>query len=80
MTLPPLLLFAIGLPMVVLGAVLVVRFFRHNRLHRRPAEPPPQDARGPVWTQNALLGALLVSVGTLLSVFGLAAIVAGPGA
>jgi hypothetical protein len=80
MTLSPLVLIAIGLPMLVLGVVLVVRFFRHNRLHRRPAEPPPQDARGPVWSQNALLGALLVSLGTLLSVFGLAALVAGPDA
>lgn len=79
MTLPPILMLVLGVPMLVLGAYLVVRFVQRNRLDKRPAEPKPQGAQGPDWTQNALLGALLISVGGLLSAFGIAALVAGPG-
>jgi hypothetical protein len=76
-TLPPILLLLIGLPMFVVGWWFVVRFVRHNRLDRNPPEPAPQDAAGPVWAQNALLGALLVAVGGLMIFFAIAALVAG---
>lgn len=78
MTLPPLLLLLVGLVMIVLGAVFVVRFIAQNRLAERPARPKPQARRGPAVTQRALLGALLVSLGLLLAVFGALALVAGP--
>jgi len=79
MALPPILLLIIGLPMLLVGVSLVVRFFQRNRLDERPIEPKPQGAQGPVWTQNALLGALMISIGALLTAFGIAALVAGPG-
>lgn len=79
MTLPPVLLVIIGLPMLGTGLFLVVRFFQRNRLERRPIEPKPQGSQGPVWTHNALLGAMLISIGALLSAFGVAALAAGTG-
>ena len=78
MTLPPLLLLLVGLLMIALGAVFVVRFIAQNRLAERPSKPKPQEPRGPAVTQRALLGALMVSVGLLLTVFGVLALVAGP--
>lgn len=77
MTLPPLLLLLVGLLMIAFGAVFVVRFIAQNRLARRPARPKPQARRGPAVTQRALLGALLVSLGLLLAVFGATSLIAG---
>ena len=80
MSLPPVLLLLVGVPMVVLGVVFVVRFFQRNRLGERPIEPKQrQTAKGPVSALSALLGALLISIGSLMSAFGIAAMLAGPG-
>ena len=79
MSLPPVLLFVFGVPMLVVGTFLIVRWFQRNNLGKRPIDPKPQDAKGPVRTQSALLGALLISLGLLLSAFGLAALFAGQG-
>jgi len=76
---PPVLLLLLGLPMIVLGAFFVIRFFQRNNLGERPIEPKPQGSKGPASTQTALLGALLIALGGLMSAFGVAAVLAGPG-
>jgi len=75
----PVLLLLLGLPMIVVGVVFVIRFFQRNNLGERPIEPKPQGSTGPASTQAALLGALLIALGGLMSAFGVAALLAGPG-
>jgi len=70
MTLAYVALLVIGLLMIVAGATFVIRFAARHRLDERPPRPRPEGASGPVSTQRALLGALLVSMGFLLAVLG----------
>ena len=80
MNLPPVLLLLVGIPLIVLGVVFVVRFFQRNRLDKRPIEPKQrQTSKGPVSALSALLGALMNSIGSLMSAFAIAAMAAGPG-
>ena len=60
----------VGLAMVVVGSSFVVGFLRRSR---RDGSRPPTLRRadvGPVWTQRAVLGALLVTLGFFLAVLG----------
>jgi hypothetical protein len=70
MTLGNVALLVLGLAMVGTGAMFVVRFAARNRMDRPRARSLPEGKAGPVFAQRALLGALLISLGLLLTVLG----------
>jgi len=60
----------VGLAMVGVGSSFVVGFLRRSR--RDATRPPPlrRAEVGTAWTQRAVLGALLVTLGFFLAVLG----------
>jgi hypothetical protein len=62
-------LLSLGVIMLVTGLVLVIRFGRRHRVLRPRARTVPQRPRGPAGQHQALLGALLIAFGLLLTVF-----------
>ncbi len=80
MTLAYVPLFAVGVAMLGIGLALIVGYLTRSRLDRsRPAEQRRAEV-GPVWTQRAVLGALLMTLGFFLAVFGALLTFAGPAA
>ena len=60
-------LLSLGVGMIAAGAQMIVGFLRRSRDARDPSARPEV---GPLWTQRAVLGALLVTAGFFFAVFG----------
>ncbi len=63
-------LLVLGAIMLVTGLVLVIRFGRRHQVLQPRAKTVRQRPRGPAGQHQALLGALLVAFGLLLTIFG----------
>lgn len=73
-------LFVVGVTMLAAGLALIVGYLTCSR---RDLPRPTGQRRGevgPLWTQRAVLGALLVTSGFFLAVFGALLTFAGPAA
>ena len=78
MTLAYVALFVVGLAMLATGLALIVGYLTYSRRDlSRPADQRRGEI-GPVWTQRAVLGALLMTSGFFLAVFGALLTFAGP--
>lgn len=60
-------LLSLGVGMIAAGAQMVVGFLRRARDGTDPRARPEVD---PLWTQRAVLGALLITAGFFFAVFG----------